>query len=234
MALEPFTEYRELFDEKFGRPTTFLGAIRNNPREAFRYFALNTLHNLRVFPGAMLKTRQKEGPKSKLIDRVPKLFLLTCLLTRGTLLTRRIFVAGRGPKRTPWKESVRRFQHEHWDLLWQIMLVAMFATASSVAIIFFIVAPRYWISCVPLVYLIVAACFDSLLRLEFLRKRPWLLWMPALILFCRPLFLASGPTKISRLMHYGKSPRSCRKIRSLQECTPSHIRPTPFAVTRSQ
>ena len=147
VALEPFTEYRELFDEKFGRPTTFLGAIRNNPREAFRYFALNTLHNLRVFPGAMLKTRQKEGPKSKLIDRVPKLFLLTCLLTGGTLLTRRIFVAGRGPKRTPWKESVRRFQHEHWDLLWQIMLVAMFATASSVAIIFFIVAPRYWISC---------------------------------------------------------------------------------------
>jgi hypothetical protein len=199
VALEPWTEYREVFDEKFGRPTTFLGAIRNNPREAFRYFALNTLQNLRVIPRAMLKTRQKEEPKSELIDRVPKLFLLTGLLTAGTLLTRRIFVAGRGPKRTPWKESVRRFQQEHRDLLWQIMLVAMFATASSVAIIIFIPQPRYWISCVPLVYLIVAACFDSLLRLEFLRKRPWLLWMPALILFCRPLFLGLGPNQNSEV-----------------------------------
>ena len=127
-ALDPMTEYRELFDEKFGRPTTFLGAIRNNPREAFRYFARNTLHNLRLIRLVMLETRQKEGPKSELIDRVPKLFLLTGLLTGGTLLTRRIFVAGRGPKRTPfdfcpncgynlqaapipltWKESVRRF-----------------------------------------------------------------------------------------------------------------------------
>jgi hypothetical protein len=194
-ALDPMTEYRELFDEKFGRPTTFLGVIRNNPREAFRYFALNTLQNLRVLPRAMLITRQKEGPKSELIDRVPRLFLLTGLLTGGTLLTTRIFVAGVGPKRTPWKESVRRFQHEHWELLWQIMLVAMFATASSVAIIILIAEPRYWISCVPLVYLIVAACFDSLLRLEFLRKRPWLLWMPALILFCRPLFLGLGPNE---------------------------------------
>ena len=194
-ALDPMTEYRELFDEKFGRPTTFLGAIRNNPREAFRYFALNTLQNLRVIRSAMLITRQKEGPKRELIDRLRRLFLLTGLLTGGTLLTRRIFVAGRGPKRTPWKEAVRRFQHEHWDLLWQIMLVAMFATASSVAIIILVAAPRYWISCVPLVYLIVAACFDSLLRLEFLRKRPWLLWMPALILFCRPLFLGLGPNQ---------------------------------------
>ncbi len=192
VALEPMTEYRKVFDEKFGRPTTFLEAIRNNPREAFRYFALNTLQTLKVIPRAMLKTRQKEGPTSQLIDRLPKLFLLTGLLTGGSLLARRIFVAARGPRRTAWKESVRRFQQKHRDLLWQIMLVAMFATASSVAIIVLIPQPRYWISCVPLVYLIVAACFDSLLRLEFLRKRPWLLWMPALILFCRPLFLGLG------------------------------------------
>ena len=101
VALEPWTEYREVFDEKFGRPTTFLGAIRNNPREAFRYFALNTLQNLRRIPGAMLKTRQKEGPESELIDRVPKLFLLTGLLIGGTLLARRIFVAGARPETNP-------------------------------------------------------------------------------------------------------------------------------------
>ena len=28
VALEPMTEYRKVFDEKFGRPTTFLAAIR--------------------------------------------------------------------------------------------------------------------------------------------------------------------------------------------------------------
>src|SRR5207247_5740643 len=135
------------------------------------------LQNVRVSRSAMLITREKEGSTRELIDRLRRLFLLTVLLAGGPLLTRRIFVAGRGPKRPPWKEAVRRFQHEHWDLLWQIMLVAMFATASSVAIILLVAAPRYWISCVPLAYLIVAVCFDSVLRLAFLWIPPCQLWL---------------------------------------------------------
>lgn len=198
------TEYQELLDETFGHPRSFFGAIASNPREAFRYFALNTIHNLKLLPPALLSTRQTQNPTGLLTGRSHALFLFAGLLAGGALLTRRIFAAVRGPAPASWRETVRRVRREHGALLWQVLLVVLFCSASSAAILMLVPSPRYWISWVPLVFLAVAACFDSLLRLGFLEKRPWLLWVPALALFCRPVFLHLGPNEnheVSALRH---------------------------------
>lgn len=198
------TEYQELLDETFGHPRSFFGAIASNPREAFRYFALNTIHNLKLLPPALLSTRQTQNPTGLLTGRSHALFLFAGLLAGGALLTRRIFAAVRGPAPASWRETVRRVRQEHGALLWQVLLVVLFCSASSAAILMLVPSPRYWISWVPLVFLAVAACFDSLLRLGFLEKRPWLLWVPALALFCRPVFLHLGPNEnheVSALRH---------------------------------
>lgn len=185
----PMTEYQELLDSTFGHPTSFFGAIAHNPREASRYFALNSLSNLKQLPPALLSTRQTMVPTSLLASRLHALFLLASLLAGGALLARRLFLAMRGP------EPLRRLPREHGALLWQVLLVGLFCSASSAAILMLVPSPRYWISWVPLIFLAVAACFDALLRLPIFGGRAWLLWAPALALFCRPLFLHLEPNE---------------------------------------
>lgn len=188
-AFHPMTEYQELLDETFGQPTSFIGAIAHNPREAFRYFALNARSNLQLLPSALLSTRQTMVSTSLLAGRLHALFLLAGLLAGGVLLGWRIFRAVRGP--APWG----RLRRAHGALLWQVLLVGLFCAASSAAILMLVPSPRYWISWVPLIYLTVAACFDALLRRPVFAKRAWLLWAATLGLFCRPLFLHLGPNE---------------------------------------
>ncbi len=45
LNIEPFTEYRFVFDEKFTGTTSFITAVLSNPVEAMRYIALNSVHN---------------------------------------------------------------------------------------------------------------------------------------------------------------------------------------------
>ncbi len=188
-ALHPMTEYQPLLDETFGHPTSFFGAIAHNPREAFRYFALNSLSNLRQLPPALLSTRQTMAPTNHLAGRLHALFLLAALLIGGALLLRCVFASARSAK------TLGRWRQEHVQQLRQLALVALFCSASSAAILMLVPSPRYWISWVPLIYLTVAACFEALLRLPAFAGRAWLLGVPAFVLFCRPLFLHLGPNE---------------------------------------
>ncbi len=187
--LQPMIEYQGLLDDTFGHPTSFAGAIGNNPREACRYFALNSLTNLSRLVPTLLSTRDTRHPGSFLTGRIHVLLLMAALLAGGILLARRIVSAVRRAVTESWREALRRALREHGALLWKLLLVVLFASASSVAIILLVPVSRYWITCAPLLFLTVAACFDSLLRLRFLAQRSWLLWAPALALLCRPLFL---------------------------------------------
>jgi hypothetical protein len=189
----PMTEYKVLLDDTFGEPTSFFGAIAYNPREASRYFALNTFDNLRRLPATMLSTRQTVVPTG-LAGRWHAVFLLVTVLAGGALVARR-FIHSWSAHGRPWMETLRRYRHEHAALLRQILLVVLFCSASSVAIVLLVASPRYWISWVPLIFLTVATCFDALLRLKFLQRYPWIFVMAILALFCRPLFLGLGPNE---------------------------------------
>jgi hypothetical protein len=184
------TEFQPLLDKTFGNPSGFFEAIGNNPKEAFRYFALNTQRNLKQLPSALLSTRQTAFP-SGLLSRVHALILTFCLLLGGALLGKRLLSAWRQSR----SASAQRSGEGHGHLRWQLLLLALFCSAASVAIVLLIGSSRYFISWVPLVYLGVAACFDSLLGLRCFQKREWLLVLPILALFCRPLFLDLGPNE---------------------------------------
>lgn len=68
-VFQPMTEYQQLLDATFDHPDSFSASLRHNPREAFRYFALNTLTNLcRLLP-TMLSTRDTRVPASLLTGR---------------------------------------------------------------------------------------------------------------------------------------------------------------------
>jgi hypothetical protein len=190
----PMTEYQELLDETFGHPTSFLGAVANNPREAGRYFALNAFQNLKLLPPTLLSTRQTMTPTA-LAGRPHAVLLLVALLAGSVLFAQRFLGTVRESGAPSWKEKLRCSGREHATLLRQLLLVVLFCSASSAAILLLVASPRYWISWVPLIFLAVAACFDALLRLRFLQKREWLLWVPTLALFCRPLFLHLGPNE---------------------------------------
>ena len=195
-VFQPMTEYQQLLDATFDHPDSFSAALRHNPREAFRYFALNTLTNLSRLLPTMLSTRDTRVPASLLTGRrIHVLLLMGTLLAGGMLLARRIVMEVRSPVPQQWKEALRRARTEHGELMWKLLLVVLFASASSVAIILLVPVARYWITCAPLLFLTVAACFDSLLRLRFLENRSWLLCAPALALLCRPLFLGMGPNE---------------------------------------
>lgn len=184
------TEFQPLLDKTFGNPSGFFEAIGNNPREACRYFTLNTLRNLKQVPSALLSTRQTAVP-SGLPGRVHAVVLLAALLLGGALLGRRLLSAWRDSRGA----SAQGRGGRHGHLLWQVLLLGLFCSASSVAMVMLIGSSRYFISWAPLVYLGVAACFDSLLCLRWLERREWLLVLPMLALFCRPLFLDLGPNE---------------------------------------
>jgi hypothetical protein len=143
----PMTEYQALLDETFGQPTSFFGAIGSNPREATRYFTQIMLNNLQRLPPALLSTRQTIAPTG-LAGRWHAVLLLATLLVGGVLLARR-FVQTLNGKGQPWGTTLRCYRVKHGALVRQVLLVVLFCSASSAAIILLVASPRYWISGFP-------------------------------------------------------------------------------------
>jgi hypothetical protein len=175
-TFDPMTEYQAVLDNTFGRPHTLVEAIRNNPREAMRYFRLNTLNNLQRIPEALLSTRA--GGRHVLLRERPQALMLYGVVVVGSICA--FWRMRRG--RTDASDSRR-------DILKKVVVMLLLCSGSSVAIVMLVGTPRYWISIVPLLYLGIAYCCSALMATVKSVRFNQVLVFSALLLFCRPNFL---------------------------------------------
>jgi hypothetical protein len=176
------TEYRGLIDKTFHHPTSFVAAVSNNTFEAMRYFTLNAGLNLvRDLPHALLGRFREEtaAPHRGVLYWMMRVLLL-CGALAGVARWRR---AGWKGRRADGQNSLRR----------RFFLLGLLLIPSAVALVLVIGTPRYYLGCVPLFYLGVAYCADSLLGLLKDPDYEPLLVGLAFIFLCAPNFLMPRP-----------------------------------------
>jgi len=178
---DAMTEFQGVLDRTFGHPKTMMEAVHHNPQEFFRYLRGNTTQNLRRIPEELLSTHA--GHNASLLARPHSLLLYLVLFGGGAcavvnFLQRRKSPAPAG-KETALRLSVAK----------RAIVLLLFSSASSVAVVLLVGSPRYWISIVPLVYLVMAFCGDGLLRRIDRPIVDYALVLAAFACFCWPNFL---------------------------------------------
>jgi hypothetical protein len=182
-ALSPMTEYRSLLDRTFNRPASFSAAVGNNPLEALRYFTLNGGRNLFLYgPRALLGHSREQSPPYRhgfrWADWMVRILLLICAMVGMARLAR----AG-------WKCDISGCNATRRKLL----LLGLLFSTSFVAMVLLVGTPRYYLCWVPLFYLGVAYCADSLLRAYNLFRYESLLVALSFIFLCAPNYLTPRP-----------------------------------------
>lgn len=165
------TEYEPLLNRVFGNPQSFMDAAANNPRELARYLAGNGFHNLLKIPRALVSNRNK----------LYNVIVLGFIVVGGTLGVR----------------SLRRRQQDGRPLmalinteeLWRLCLLILFASASSCAILLLVPVSRYWISFVPLFYLLLAWSLHNVLSKYFVSVPDRIIRAVAIVAFGFPVFI---------------------------------------------
>jgi hypothetical protein len=145
---DAMTEYRPILDKVFGHPKGFAEAIKNNPSEIIKYFVLNGASNIaQIIPTVAIS------------KSVAKSILANVMLVLGT-----IFGLLYKQKSAPSTEPAQR----SWLTLGTLKVLTLLAlaTSSSVAIVLLIPDHRYWISCMPLLYLWLAWAIDRFLDIK--------------------------------------------------------------------
>src|SRR5665213_2744248 len=185
----PMTEYRDILDRKFNKPDGFFAAIRNNPLEILRYFTLNARHNfLHSAPNALLGNyrESEEHHRGGYVWWLVRIIIIAGGLAGVARLCR-----------INWKHkfsfdsipsSVGQNSTGH-----KLFLLLLLLSTSSVAILLLVGTPRYYLCCVPLFYLGVAFCADSLLRAFNLFRYENLLVALSLVCLCAPNYLVPRP-----------------------------------------
>ena len=205
------TEYEELLEKTFKKPKTFVGALKHNPREAARYFALNAIHNLTQIPQKLLITRDQGRPSSNsALLYEAFLGVLICGAVPGIARLRRSYIESQSGDRA--KGHVARlgsFWRTHKLLFRKALILLLLSSASSVSILLLVGLPRYWLSVVPLLYLGLAYCLDSILKqFRLLRFEP-LIVAASLLSFCSPNFIIPRPDfEVQALRHIAPLLRS--------------------------
>jgi len=203
---DPMTEWEWLLKRDFGDPKNFTSILRNNPRESARYFFLNTVGNIAGIPRQLFITRDKgAGIGDKRLYRL----VLTLLIFGGLLgigRLRRLCVDSLGENRAGgWRARLNLFFQKRKALLRKILILFILTSASSAAIVMLVPTPRYWISIVPLLYVILAFAVDCLLKqLRLLRFEPCMVAL-SFVGFCSPNFIVPHP---------------CFEVRALQHIAP--------------
>lgn len=168
---DPMTEYQLVLDKVFGNPRTFTEALSNNPAEATSYFIRNGARNLlRVVPNLLAGSQAIQNVLVKL------LLLLGLILGFHKLYRRQ--KEGNNLK-SPSQEDVDKF-----------LLLLLFASASFVSILLLIPDARYWISWVPLVYLLFAWVIDQVLDKFKLQRRSNAVLLVCFTILSSPVFFA--------------------------------------------
>lgn len=171
---EPMTEYKDILDKVFSKPRTFTEALRNNPSEAGHYFLQNGARNLaRILRGELLVSNSRFG------QRWPsEIVRLLVLLGAGI----GIWMIARSRPRVLIGSLAR-------DEFVRILVLLLLASASSVSILLLIPNARYWITWVPLAYLVLAWAVDHII--DFCRARHWEIFLlfAAIASFDFPVFV---------------------------------------------
>lgn len=165
------TEYEPILNRVFGNPRSFMDAAANNPRELVRYLAANGFHNLIKVPRALVSSRNK----------LYNVIVLGFIVVGGTIGLR----------------SLRRRQQDdrplmaliNSDDLWRLCLLSLFASASSCSILLLVPASRYWISFVPLFYVLLAWSLHNVLSKYFVSIPDRIIRAVAIVVFGFPVFI---------------------------------------------
>ena len=195
----PMTEYQALLDRIFNKPKGFVDAVKNNPREAMRYFMNNAGRNLfhclpKALPGHYREQSERKA-RGWLYQTVRGI-----LLTGGLLGALRLYRArwiwndffSRVPQRLGKPDSISR----------KILLLLVLLSASAASIVLLVGTPRYFLPWIPLFYLGVAYCVDSLLNAFRLARFEACLVAGGCCCFCGPNFLVPRPNyELDALRH---------------------------------
>ena len=174
----PMTEYQPLLDRVFDHPRSFTEAAANNPRELGRYLASNGALNLSKIPRAMLSNRNK----------VYNVIILILLFLGGGLGIRAALSRRR-------QDGVPLWAQVSTDDAWRVLLLVLFTSASSCAIVLLVPVPRYWITWAPLFYVALAWCVQNMLDV-WSRGLPEKAVLPlAIAVFGFPVFVGVKPNR---------------------------------------
>jgi hypothetical protein len=189
-ALSPMTEYQALLDRTFNKPKGFWDAIKNNPGEVLRYFAKNAGYNVfRSLPKALLGHYREQSEKT--VRGWCYWTARGILLVGGLLGARRLYRA-----RWVWDDFLPKLPQrllKSNSLTRKLLVLAALFSCSSVAVVLLVGTPRYFLPCVPIFYVGIAYCVDSLLKTFQLVRLEALFVASVCVCFCSPNFLIPRP-----------------------------------------
>ena len=178
------TEYTWLMQQKFGDPHSFFSLLWHYPTESARYLILNSRNNLVQLIGGLFQVRDQEN------DELQNIFVWL-VLDLGFLLL------------IPYinRSTLQSFLRDKRLVMKFIVLLSL-ASASSVSIILLIPSVRYWISIAPLLYLLLACCFDRILGLLRSSRDRTLALTFIGVLFCYPHYSFAHPNSEFRALQH--------------------------------
>ena len=189
-VFDPMTEYQAILDRTFNKPAGFCAAIRNNPWEALRYFAINGTQNLLSSVPKSLLDRYREQ-KARYSHGVLYWVVRIVLISGALLGVRRWYRAGW--KGTDFSIGSISALAKRSSTGRKLLLLILLLSTSSVAIVLLVGSARYFYCWTPLFYLGVAYCADSLLRALNLLRFETLCVAVSFIIICSPNYLAPRP-----------------------------------------
>ncbi len=188
----PMTEYRAILNRKFDNPAGFCAAIRNNPLEAVRYLTLNARNNLWQSVPEALVSRDRVLSEYH-VRHQPFRFVRAILIAGALLGVVRLCRVGWKRDSLSWG-SMFAFVASS-PAVRKLCLLLLLLFTSSVAIVLLVGSPRYYFCWVPLFYLGVAYCANSVLRAVNIRLFESIFVTVSFILLCSSNYLAPRPNR---------------------------------------
>lgn len=189
-VFSPMTEYQALLGRTFNEPKGFLDAIKNNPGEAMRYFVNNAGRNLfQCLPRALLghyREQSEQKGRGWLYHSVRGI-----LLVGGLLGAVRLYRAG-----WIWNDFFSKIVQrlgKPGAISRKLLLLVVLLSTSAASIVLLVGTPRYFLPWIPLSYLGVAYCADSLLNAFRLVRFEACLVAGSCLCLCSPNFLVPRP-----------------------------------------
>jgi hypothetical protein len=165
LAINPMQEYELITRDVFGTPATFTEACRNHPRAVLTYLAFNAGSNLSVFLPSLLEHR----PIVPLVSTPRAHILESTVLVAGGLCG--LLVAWRRKRRAPptlvaASGGYAAALGTAFDAMFRTGLAAplVLCATAVVPLLVLIADSRYWVACLPLVFLFLASGWDALWR----------------------------------------------------------------------
>lgn len=174
--ISTMVEYKNISDEVFKSPTGFLDACKKNPSEVIKYLALNgTINSFLLVPGLLrhrsLIIPEKYGKKGEAVQ----IFIILITIAFGFYLKLKDTSIG-------YFCQILLKNYRIWILL-------ILCSASIVSLFLHIPDPRYWISCIPLLFTGITFSIDALLKKIKSKKAKLTISIISVFVFMHPLFL---------------------------------------------